>query len=422
MQDPACPARGGFVCVSAADGRFILRAAENEPYLLAHVAVAADVDTPGQVWIATLPLADLLTKRPAAAAELEVTADPTRGRVQVIFRAAGGQTIRVRQASAMAVTEDNALRSITPAPRDAVFSTPLTPDLVTSLAGQVRQHDTFIGDRPRTVWLTLEDTQVRLEAWISDGEATAVDFPLTVAPVATEQVSECLGVLLGRAVARIGKVIDKVSGVMEIRTMLSNTVERQCLLLRADPYEFVLPLAEDIDEGVPLKIHHLRHCLASNTTVSVEVDGEDGLISQVCHESTGALRHPRAVLDFYDRGGQQMLLVHLTDESTTETAAAEIYSGEFPVVMSAPLNRRMVLDHKRLAAALAVFRRHARIRLHADPVGGQQEWLLGITSATENGGPVSEFQAGDIRTVLVILRKSPIRLAPFDDTGPIPRL
>ncbi|MCO1580530.1 hypothetical protein M8C13_32725 [Crossiella sp. SN42] len=422
VHDPACPVRGGFVCMSAGNGRFTLRAAENEPYVLAQISVTAAVDEPGQAWVATLPLADLLTKRPAAAADLELTATPAAGCVQVVFRTDTGRTIRVRQAAAMAVTEDNALRTVTSGPSDPVFSVPLTPDLVASLIGQVRQHEDLTSDRPRAVWLTLEASQLRLEAWLSRFEATAVDFPLPQAPTMAGWLTESFGMLLGRAAARISKVVDRAPGVMEIRTMLSNSVDRQCLILRADPYEFMLPLTKVDNAGITQKIHRLRHCLASASTVTVEVDGAGGLISQICQESTGALRHPRAVLDFYDRNGEQMLLVHVADDVSSEGPAAEIYSGEYPVVMSAPFNRRMALDHRKLAAALTVFRRHPRILLHAEPAGTDGATLLGITPAAQNANPITEFQASDIRTILAILLQAPTRLAPYADTGPIPRL
>ncbi|WHT22556.1 hypothetical protein N8J89_16280 [Crossiella sp. CA-258035] len=418
IPEPQCPARGGFVCVAADDNRLILRAAEREPYLLAQVAVGAEVLEPGQAWIATLPLADLLTKRPEKAAEVEMTADPGAGYAKVVFSSASGRTIRVRRAAALTVTEDNALRTVIPAPGDPVFTVALTPELVTNLAGQVRQHDELVSNRPRTVWLTLEDTQMRLEAWISDYEATAVDFPLDEPPEAAGQVNESLGVLLGRAVARIGKVVTATSGAMEIRTMLSNSVARQCLLLRAYPYEFVLPLTEVTDEGTTKTIHYLRTCLASDTTVSVEVDGEHGLISQICRESTGALRRPRAVLDFYHRHGKQLLQAHVTVEAAAEGPAAEVYSGEYPAQMSAPLNRRIVLDHKRLAAALSVFRGQGRIRLHLEPQPKKAD-LLGITPATLHGQPIEEFQASDIRTVLAGMWQGPMRLPDYDPNGPI---
>lgn len=411
------PKAGGFVHVSTDAGRLTLRSGLREDYLLARVSVPADVHAGGCAWVATLPLADLLTKRPASATEMEVTVDS--GRVEAVFRSESGRVVRHRTAAALAVDVDNDLPEVV-CDEDPVFTVPLTADLVASLAGQVRQHDTLVANRPRCVWLTFEADQMRLEAQLSDAEATAVDFPLIEPPQLVDEVMETYGVLLGRAVARIGKVVDQTPGRLEVSHVRVNNDQRWALVLSASPYRFVLPLAP-VTTAVVV-IAKLRKMLATPTAVAVEVDGEDGLVSQICRESTGALRSAVVVLDFHHRHGEQLLSVHITDHVADETAAAQLYSGEYEVTMTQPLNRRLVLNHKKLADALSVLRRCKQVRLHLEPDGTPGQNLLGITPARQDGAVVTEFQSSDTRTLLASLHTATLRLPAYDPTGPVPHL
>ncbi|MBP2477640.1 hypothetical protein JOF53_006512 [Crossiella equi] len=424
--DPGCPVRGGYVHVHAEEDHFTLRAAPAEQYLLAQIAVPAEIHEPGQAWVATLPLADLLTKRPPAATDLQVTAEPSAGWIEVAYRTTSGRVIRRRRAAALAVDESNSPAEVTLS-EEAIVSILLSADQVATLVGQVRQHEER--DRPRMVWLTLESSpipQLRLEARITDVEATACDFPLPVAPAGIE-VTETYGQLFGRAVARIGKVLDKAGETrasMEIHELPSGPAceQRLGLLFRAVPYLFVLPLNKANTEGTIKRIRFLRTMFTAPSAVSVEVDGEGGLVSQICTESTGALRLPRVVLDFYDRDGEQVLLVHVTDESISEGGTGEVYSGVHAVTMSRPLNHRIVVDHRVLGAALTVFRRQDRVLLHLDPEDSVGSQMIGISAALQDGARITEFQAADVRTLFTRITSTPERVALYAESGPIPQL
>ena len=424
IPDPGNPKAGGFVRLTAEGNELMLRAGLHEHYLAAAITTPADVIEEGSAWVATLPLADLLTKRPPQAAEVQLVV--TDGRIEASFHTDAGRTIRHRTAAAGPVEPDTDLPTIT-TDSDPVFSVSLAPELVANLAGQVRQHDEHVANRSRVVWLTFESDQLRMEAWVGNAEATAVDFPLAEPSGLAGQVWETSGVLLGRALARLGKAVDSAPGRMVIQSvrLADATGDREdwALILTGGLYRFVLPMeVVQTDSASQATIGKLRTLLATDTTIAVQVPGADGLVDQICRESTRGLHNPVVALDFHCRHGQSVLAVHVTDDVSSESAAAEVYSGEYEAAMSAPLNRRFLVRRKMLLDALQVLRRSPDIRLHLEPPDAPGSYILGVTPARHNGSPITEFQASDIRTLIAGIATTLIRLPAYDPDGPVPHL